>query len=121
MNDEEMEQKYQAFLQREKDREQKMSPIELRDAMQEVLSVTAKLEEDAQASARSKEITKKLKEASKKNLMDAFYIDIQIAMEANKDIATNKKLRYDFARDFIQRHWAACIAAEMRVKDFLNV
>ena len=89
--------------------------------MREVIQNNVKEQEDEEASRRSKEVTKQLKEASKQNLMDAFYIDIKIASEANKDIATNKKLRYDFAREFIQRHWAACIAAEMRVKDFLNV
>lgn len=89
--------------------------------MREVIQNNVKEVEDAEASRRSKEVTKQLKEASKKNLMDAFYIDIKIASEANKDIATNKKLRYDFIREFIQRHWAACIAAELKVKDFLNV
>lgn len=98
-----------------------MSPIELRDAMREVIQNNVKEQEDEEASRRSKEVTKQLKAASKKNLMDAFYIDIRVAMEANKDIATNKKLRYAFAREFIQRHWPACIAAELKVKDLLNV
>ena len=119
-NDEELEKKYQAFLQREESK--KSPPIPLKDKITELTPemIEPKLIEAIERK-RAADITQQLKETTKKNLLDAFHIDLQIAGIHDKGIAANKKLRYDFARDFISRHWSACVAAGLRIKDLTNV
>lgn len=139
MNEDEAEKRYQAFLQREKEQEAKkgltqlQNPnpptqllgmqetiIELKDTYPEAVNafeVAVKKEQEARAA----EVTQALKATMKKNLLDSFYIELQIATGNEKEVAANRKLRYEFAKRFVQSHWRACVSAGLKIKDLLNV
>lgn len=117
--EQELEKRYLEFLAREKAREkakeaQKGIPTKVLEAA-DVVNLT---EEETK---RGLEVVNQARAKVRQNLLDVFYIDMQIASDADKNIATNKKLRYEFAKEFIQKHWSACIDAKIKLKDLLNV
>jgi len=85
-----------------------------------VLPTAAEIEVTPEMIQRSSEVTLQLQTVAKKNLLDAFHIDIQIASTPESPIAANKKLRYKFALEFIQRHWRASAQAHLKLRDLLK-
>jgi len=118
MDDDELEQKYQAFLAREQDKKFNTQIPEGKDFTKKPID-EVKLSEDNTQALNAVNIEKLNQQALRKSIKDTFEIDLEI--EVGKVVAANKKVRYEFATKFLQKHWLQCVRAKIKLKDLLNV